>query len=93
MKLQPQKITLHESNGKLFEIKFFEPSNREAVLTHYLHSIQNGNASLFKKDALNVIKKYVEYRKEEDNVNLVAETALQQFLFEIQNVPFPAPEN
>lgn len=93
MKLQPQKVTLHESNGKLFEIKFFEPSNREAVLTHYLHSIQNGNASLYKKDALSVIKKYVEYRKEEDNVHLVAEAALQQFLFEIQNVPFPAPEN
>jgi len=93
MKLQPQKVTLHESNGKLFEIKFFEPSNREAVLTHYLHSIQNGNASLYKKDALSVIKEYIEYRKEENNIHLVAETALQQFLFEIQNVPFPAPEN
>ena len=47
----------------------------------------------FKKDALKYIKEYVQYQEEENNLSMVAEDALQQLLFEVNDVPFPTPEN
>jgi site-specific DNA-cytosine methylase len=42
---------------------------------------------------LKVLKDYLEYKIEDENVSMVAEDALQQLLFEVENVPFPTPEN
>src|SRR5690606_21828695 len=41
---------------------------------------------------LTALNNYVEY-KAENNSQIVAEEALQQLLFEVENVPFPTPEN
>jgi DNA (cytosine-5)-methyltransferase 1 len=58
-----------------------------------LHNIHNGVSKHYRKDALKVVKEYVNYKLDEENLPLVAEEALQQFLFEVENVPFPTPAN
>jgi DNA (cytosine-5)-methyltransferase 1 len=93
MKLKEQ-ISIDELDGKRFQIRLVEPSDdRKAVLTHYLHNIHNGVSKHYKKDALKILKDYVEYKVEDENVSMVAEDALQQLLFEVENVPFPTPDN
>jgi len=93
MKIQ-EKISIDEFDGKRFQIRLVKPTNqRKAVITHYLHNIDNGVAKHFKKDATKFIKEYVQYQEEENNLSLVAEDALQQLLFEVENVPFPTPDN
>lgn len=93
MKLK-EKISIDEFDGRRFQIRIVEPdNNKKAVLTHYLHNIHNGVSKHYKKDALAVLKEYVLYKQEEENQSLVAEDALQQLLFEVENVPFPTPES
>ena len=95
MKLK-EKISIDEFDGKHFQIRLVEPvptNEKKAVITHYLHNIDNVVAKHFKKDALKYIKEYVQYEEEENNLSMVAEDALQQLLFEVNDVPFPTPEN
>lgn len=95
MKLK-EKISIDEFDGKRFQIRLIEPSStnhKKAVITHYLHNIDNGVAKHFKKEAEKALKEYVTYKNEEENLSLVAEDALQQLLFEVNDVPFPTPEN
>ena len=89
-----EKISIDEFDGKRFQIRLVEPKDdKKAVLTHYLHNIHNGASKHYKKDALKVLKEYVIYKQDEENLSLVAEDALQQLLFEVENVPFPTPKN
>lgn len=91
-----EKISIDEFDGKRFQIRLVEPvptNEKKAVITHYLHNIDNGVAKHFKKDALKYIKEYVQYQEEENNLSMVAEDALQQLLFEVTDVPFPTPED
>jgi DNA (cytosine-5)-methyltransferase 1 len=93
---QKEKITIDEFDGKRFQIRLNEPvasNHKKAVITHYLHNIENGISKHYKKDALKYIKEYVKYQQEEKKHSMVEEEALQQFLFEIEDVPFPTPEN
>jgi DNA (cytosine-5)-methyltransferase 1 len=95
MKLK-EKISIDEFDGKNFQIRLVEPSStnhKKAVITHYLHNIDNGVSKHFKKEAEKALKEYVTYKNEEENLSLVAEDALQQLLFEVNDVPFPTPEN
>ncbi len=89
-----EKISIDEFDGKRFQIRLVEPkADKKAVLTHYLHNIHNGVSKHYKKDALKILKEYVTYKQDEENLSLVAEDALQQLLFEVENVPFPTPDN
>jgi DNA (cytosine-5)-methyltransferase 1 len=88
-----EQISINEFDGKKFQIRLVEQSNTKAVLTHYLHNIHNGVSKHYKEEAISAINKYVEYKIEEENLSIVAEDALQQFLFEVENVPFPTPKN
>lgn len=91
MKLKEQ-ISITEFDEKRFKIRLVEPfENNKAVLTHYLHNIHNGVSKHYKKEALKVIKEYVEYKIEDEKIRMVAEEAIQQLLFEVENVPFPTP--
>jgi len=95
MKLK-EKISIDEFDGKRFQIRLVEPSStnhKKALITHYLHNIDNGVSKHFKKEAEKALKEYVTYKNEEENLSLVAEDALQQLLFEVNDVPFPTPEN
>jgi len=88
------KISINEFDGKRYQLKHANSiDNTKAVLTHYLHNIHNGTAKKYKKDALKVLKEFVSYKIEEENISIVEEDAIQQFLFEVENVPFPTPEN
>jgi DNA (cytosine-5)-methyltransferase 1 len=89
-----EQISIEEFDGKRFQVRLVEPSDDgKAVLTHYLHNINNGVSKHYKKDALKVFKDYLEYKVEDEKVSMVAEDALQQLLFEVENVPFPTPDN
>jgi len=95
MKLK-EKISINEFDSKRFQLKLVEPvttNEKKAVVTHYLHNIDNGVAKHFKKDALNYVNEYVKYQEEENEISIVAEEALQYFLFEVNDVPFPTPKN
>ncbi len=89
-----EKISIDEFDGKRFQIRLIEPdNNKKAVLTHYLHNINNGVAQHYKEDALKALEELISYKQEEENFSYAADIALQQLLFEVENVPFPTPEN
>jgi len=95
MKLK-EKISIDEFDGKRFQVRLVKPSStnhKKAVITHYLNNIDNGVSKHFKKEAEKALKEYVTYKNEEENLSLVADDALQQLLFEVNDVPFPTPEN
>lgn len=88
-----EKISIEEFDDKSYQIKLVEPlEDEKAVLTHYLHNIHNGVAKYYKDEALSILKNYVEY-KSENKISVVEEEALQQLLFEVENVPLPTPKN
>ncbi|EKT3957421.1 DNA cytosine methyltransferase [Flavobacterium psychrophilum] len=92
MKLK-ENISINEFDGKRYQIRIVEPNNGKAVLTHYLHNIHNGVSKYYKNDALKVLEDFVTYKQEEEDLSIVAEDAMQQLLFEVENVPFPTPKN
>jgi len=87
-----EKISIEEFDGKNYQIKPVEPYDK-ALITHYLHNYRNGVSKHYKKDAVKVLKNFIEYKQVEEQINIVAEDALQQLLFEVENVPFPTPNN
>ena len=89
-----EKISIDEFDSKRYKMRLVEPTSnnlKKAVITHYLHNVSNGVSEHFKKDAMEFIEEYVQYKIEENNHLMVVEDALQQFLFEVKNVPFPSP--
>lgn len=87
-----EKISIEEFDGKNYQVKLVEPYDK-ALITHYLHNYRNGVSKHYKKDAVKVLNNFVEYKQVEEQINIVAEDALQQLLFEVENVPFPTPKN
>lgn len=93
MKLK-EKITIDDIGGQKFKIKVVEPeNNKKAVVTHYLHNYHNGVKKHYEKAAKEYIKELVEYKFPDEKYSKVAEDAIQQLLFEVENVPFKTPEN
>jgi DNA (cytosine-5)-methyltransferase 1 len=66
-----------------------------AALTHYLHNQKNGTARFFKSGALQRVKSILEHKYPTEPItNIVAEQAVQQFLFDFKHdVPFPESPN
>lgn len=96
MKGMKERISIDEFDGKRFQKRMAESSivnEKKAILTHYLHNIDNGASKGFKKDAEEAIKDYVNYKNEEYDLNLLEEDAEQQLLFEVNDVPFPTPKD
>ncbi|WP_324067269.1 MAG: DNA cytosine methyltransferase [Flavobacterium sp.] len=88
-----QTISINEFDGKSYQIRLVEGIEEKAVLTHYLHNYRNGVKMHYEKDAISTLKNFIEYKQEETELPIVEEDALQQLLFEVENVPFPTPEN
>ncbi len=89
-----EKISIDEFDDKKFKIRFIDDDDsKKAVLTHYLHNYDNGVKDHFAEEATEYLKQIVEYKNEEENQNFVSDIALQQLLFEVENVPFPSPKN
>ncbi|MFY8187253.1 MAG: DNA cytosine methyltransferase [Flavobacterium sp.] len=94
MKLK-EKISLDKVFEKEYKQKLAElESNKEAVITHFLHNYKNGVSHFFKKDAVKYTQEILqdEYPKEEIS-SLVAEEALQYGIFDTFEVPFPPVKN
>ena len=89
-----EKISIEEFDSKKFKAQNVESEdNKKAVVTHYLHNYHNGVKKHYEKDAISSLKNFVEYKQIETEVSIVEEEALQQLLFEVENVPFPTPQN
>jgi DNA (cytosine-5)-methyltransferase 1 len=88
---EKNKISIEELDSKNYQKKFIEAEDK-ALITHYLHNFDNGVSKNYKENALEVLEKFVEY-KQDENISIVAEDALQQLLFEVENVPFQTPRN
>lgn len=88
-----ESISIKDLDDKKFRIRLVEPLEEgSAILTHYLHNKNNGIYKFYEKEALNVVNKYVKY-KIDTEPSIVAESALQQFIFEVEDVPFPTPKD
>src|SRR5690554_3627246 len=91
--LRKESISIKELDDKKFQNKLTAPLKEgSAIVTHYLHNRNNGIYNFFEKDALNIVSKYIEY-KIDIFPSIVAESALQKFIFEVEDVPFPTPKN
>jgi DNA (cytosine-5)-methyltransferase 1 len=93
MKLK-HPITINDFDNKQFQIKFVDASNsnhRKAIVTHYLHNIDNGVSKHYEKEAKKFIKEYVKFKNEDEDLSIVSESVFQQFLFEVNDVPFKTP--
>ncbi|RDI08537.1 DNA cytosine methyltransferase [Flavobacterium sp. AG291] len=88
-----EKLSINEFDGKKFKVRVVEPDYNKAVVTHYLHNIDNGVAKHYEEDAKKYVEEFVTYKNEEEDLKLVSDIALQQLLFEVEDVPFPTPEN
>jgi DNA (cytosine-5)-methyltransferase 1 len=89
-----EKISIEEFDNKKFKIRFVEAEDhKKAVLTHYLHNFKNNAKKHFEKDAKQYIKQIIEYKNEIEQINLVEESAIEQLLFQVNDVPFPTPTN
>ena len=87
------KLSIEEFDDKNYQIRLVEPLEEgKAVLTHYLHNLHNGVSKYYKDGALSVLKNYIDY-KIENNFSILQDEAFQQLLFEVENVPFPTPDN
>lgn len=90
-----EKISIEEVCGQTFKIRVIEASEYgKAAFTHYLHNHQNGVSKFFKHEALQHVKRALEYKFPNDEISLTAaEQALQYMLFDFKKeVPFPEPE-
>jgi DNA (cytosine-5)-methyltransferase 1 len=90
-----EKISIEEFDGKKFKkhVGETDEDNRKAVITHYLHNYRNGVKKHYEKEANKYIKEIVEYKNEEENLNILYDDAEQYLLFEVEKVPFPNPVN
>lgn len=89
---QKENISINELDKKQFKVRLAESSdNEKAVLSHYLHNIHNGVSEHYKQEAFQVLEEYVSYKVAEEKCSIDVEEAIQQLLFEVENVPFPTP--
>jgi DNA (cytosine-5)-methyltransferase 1 len=87
-----ETISIDVFDGKKFKKKFtVEEDNKKAVLTHFLQNSRNGIQTHLEKEATQYLKELVEYKNEEENFNILKDSAEQQLLFEVEGVPFPTP--
>lgn len=95
-KKKSEKIKIEAFDNKLAlseKDKDISPNLKKAVVTHYLHNMNNGAAKHFEKEAKKYIKQYADLNLPEYNLPMFEENALQQLLFEANDVPFPNPKN
>lgn len=85
MKLN-EKISLEEVCGLTFKIRVVEATEYgKAAFTHYLHNHQNGISKFYKKEAIQHVKRALEYKfPNEDITTKVAEEALQYMIFDFK---------
>lgn len=89
-----EEISIISFEDKQFRVRVLESErDTEASFTHYLHNHKNGVSQFYKPDAIEYVKKFLDYKYPEEEVtNSLAEEALQYLIFQQEPVPFPAPK-
>ena len=85
---EKRKVGLEEFSGVKKGNKLVENESK-ALITHYLHNINNTVSENYKDDALNTISDFVE---QNENISITKEDVLEQLLFDIKEVPFIADD-
>lgn len=85
-----EKISIKEFDNKIYQTLSAEHSeNLKAVLTHYLHNIDNEEISNhYKEDALRAVEEYLV----QNNISGLREQILEQLISEVTHVPFKSPQ-
>ncbi len=88
-----EKILYETIGNDRFKVRLIEPnSDKEAVLTHYLHNSKNESSKFYKEGAISFTKEILEYKYPKEEITLkIAEEALQYGIFKDFAIPFPAP--
>ncbi|MGI6073030.1 MAG: DNA (cytosine-5-)-methyltransferase [Fermentimonas sp.] len=75
-------------------IKRLGDDNSEAlaILTHYIHDTDNLLYGVYEEEANEVSDEYAEYKVKQQPF-IDSDAVISQLLFEIENVPFPTPDN
>ncbi|UBZ15794.1 DNA cytosine methyltransferase [Flagellimonas marinaquae] len=90
-----ENISLEDVCGKLFKNRQLEASEcGKAALTHYLHNHQNGVSNFYRSEAVQHVKRALEYKFPDEIISAkLAEDALQYMIFDLKkDVPFPEPK-
>jgi DNA (cytosine-5)-methyltransferase 1 len=90
-----EQISLEEVHGNAVKTKVVNASEYgKASFTHYLHNHKNGVSNVYKEEAVQHVKRALEYKFPEEVVtSSLAEEELQFMLFDFKkDVPFPEPE-
>lgn len=81
-------------DNKKFKSRFIDNiDNKKAIVTHFLHSFQNGNRNHFEEEAFKYLDEIIEFKNETDTLNLDRNDVIQQIQEKLINVPFPTPQN
>lgn len=88
-----ENIRIKDFEERQFQTRSTESGEQlDAALTHYLHNTENGVSQFFKKGAIQQVKAYLAYKYPDQDLDKVAEDALQNLLKNQEKVPFPAPK-
>ena len=90
-----RNISINDFDDKRFQLLFesYSDNNSKAVVTHYLHNINNGVSKHFKSEAENLMEECLKYKNKDENSILAVEEAFQYLIFELNDVPFPTSLN
>ncbi len=91
---QKEIITIEDVCGQTFRVRVVEASeNGKAAFTHFLHNHKSNNSEFFKREALQHVKRALEYKFPSTEISSkAASDALQYMLFNfLNNTPFPGP--
>lgn len=87
-----EKISIREFGEKSFQLRLFEPILEEkAILTHYLHNLDNGVSRYYKHSALQSLQDFVLNNRKGEGITI--DNVITLLLAEVTNVPFPAPKD
>lgn len=94
--MQIEKTVFEIIDGDKVKVDFVDSySMQNASLTHYLSNLESELSNHYKDAAVDSVKEILESKYPEENItSKVAESALQQLLFSLDNfVPYPTPKS
>lgn len=89
-----EQISIEDFDEKKYKIQNTEEEdNKKPVVSHYVHNYNNEVKDHYEEEAIKYINEIVEYKNEEENLNIVSDSAVQYLLHEAENFPFKTPQN
>lgn len=88
------KVSIEKFDGKSLQKELRESLNyKKAVITHYFHNFQNDVFNPYDRNVDDYIEECAKYQLGTEVDSPVYQDAFQQLLLEVEDVPFPTPEN